>query len=208
MSALAQTTLSRDEARTLTDEVRDDAEKLWRKLAKLYEGGAHLALGYSSWHSYFEAEFGGSRRAAYRLLDAARVAEALDECPPGTPPIPTEKHARMLAPLKNDPEAVREAWAEVTELHDKPTSADVRAVVQERVGPMSRRAELNANAAKRRLYDVLSSVGGYCSAVTDGSTLDRALASATPDDLAAWERLASESIRELTALRRAVKELR
>lgn len=206
MSALAVSVLSRDEARSLTDEVRGDAERLWRKLVELYEGQAHVALGYGSWGAYFKAEFGGSRTVAYRLLDAGRVTQTLEQSPPrGLAPVPSARHAAELAPLKNDPEALKEAWAEVIEIHEKPTAADVREVVQQKVGPMSRKTEMNANAAKRRLYDALSSVNGYCTALVDNSSLDRALASATPDDLAAWERLASESVRALNHVRRAAK---
>jgi hypothetical protein len=49
--------LSRIEARQLTDEVKVDAQKLWAKLLSLYEGGAHIALGYSSWADYCRQEF-------------------------------------------------------------------------------------------------------------------------------------------------------
>jgi hypothetical protein len=95
----------------------------------------------------------------------------------------------------------------VTKTHESPTAADVREVVQQKVGPMSHKATLNANAVKRRLYDALSAVSGYCAALTaEDFNLDRALSSATPDDIAAWERLAGESVRALTQLRRAVKE--
>ena len=59
MSDLTIATLSRDEARSLTDEVKRDAERLWRKLIELYDGEAHIALGYASWRSYYAAEFGG-----------------------------------------------------------------------------------------------------------------------------------------------------
>lgn len=156
MSALpVPATLSTDEARSLTDEVKADAERLWRKLAELYEGEAHIALGYGSWHSYCTAEFGLSEKRSYQLLDAGRVASAFDSTPGRTGP-PTEKHARELAPLRNDPEALREAWTEVMQTHDKPTSADVREIVQQKVGPMSRRAELNAEAEKRRVYTALT----------------------------------------------------
>ena len=65
------------EARRLTDQVKRDASDLWAKLLALYEGGAHFALGYSSWGSYFEREFGGDASQGYRILDAARVQEAL-----------------------------------------------------------------------------------------------------------------------------------
>src|SRR2546429_7728907 len=44
---------------SLTDEVKRDAEALWTKLLALYNGGAQLALGYTSWGDYFRDEFGG-----------------------------------------------------------------------------------------------------------------------------------------------------
>jgi hypothetical protein len=51
-------TMSGDDARMLTDEVKKDAAALWDKLLRLYRGGAHLALGYTSWGEYFVAELG------------------------------------------------------------------------------------------------------------------------------------------------------
>jgi hypothetical protein len=65
--------VTKNEARKLTAKVRRDAEALWLKLLDLYEGGAHTALGYSSWAAYFEAEFGQGKANAYRLLNAAKV---------------------------------------------------------------------------------------------------------------------------------------
>jgi hypothetical protein len=35
------------DARRLAEEVKADAQRLWAKLLSLYEGGAHIALGYS-----------------------------------------------------------------------------------------------------------------------------------------------------------------
>lgn len=47
-------------------------------MRRLYEGGAHLALGYSNWADYFEEQLrapgaGGERSFAYKLLRAAEV---------------------------------------------------------------------------------------------------------------------------------------
>ena len=61
--------LGPSEARRLTDQVKRDAKALWRKLGELYNGGAHTALGYSSWHAYCEAEF---RHGAVAQLPTAR----------------------------------------------------------------------------------------------------------------------------------------
>jgi hypothetical protein len=37
-----------------------------------------------------------------------------------------ERQAAALTPLKDNPEKLREVWAEVTELHPQPTAAAVR----------------------------------------------------------------------------------
>lgn len=123
--------LSLAEARDLTEEVKADAAALWAKLLTLYEGEAHIALGYSSWGDYYTEEFGQSRVHGYRLLQAARVADALSN--PGVTP-PPEKVARELVPvLRDDPEKVEEVWGEVVELHGpEPTATQVREVVRER----------------------------------------------------------------------------
>ena len=70
--------LSAEEARALTAQARRLAADLWRVMRRLYEGGAHLALGYSNWGDYFEEELRlpdepGKRSHAYKLLRAAEV---------------------------------------------------------------------------------------------------------------------------------------
>lgn len=132
MTELALPVLSREEARSLTDEVKRDAERLWAKLIELYEGEAHIVLGYSSWRSYYAAEFGGDGSRGDQLLRAGRVMETLGSGE--NFPLPTNDHqARELAPLLDEPLQMREAWAEVVELHPEPTAADVRAVVRRRL---------------------------------------------------------------------------
>jgi hypothetical protein len=74
-------TLSQTEARRLTDEVKADAKQLWAKLRRLYEGGAHIALGYTSWSAYCENEFRLGKAYAYRLLQAAHVVDQLRVLP-------------------------------------------------------------------------------------------------------------------------------
>ena len=68
------------EARRLTNELKRDAQALWSKLIELYEGGAHTALNYASWHEYCSAEFGFGKSHSYRLLDAGRVARQPRGC--------------------------------------------------------------------------------------------------------------------------------
>lgn len=125
--------LTRAEARSLTDQVKEDAQALWTKLLALYEGGAHTALGYSSWATYYEAEFGKSGNYGYRLLRSARI---LDQLPNGNHPA-SEGVARELAPLRDQPQALRDAWVEAVERHGpQPTAEEVREVVR---GPESPR---------------------------------------------------------------------
>lgn len=121
--------LTSQQARRLTDEVKSDAVALWAKLASLYRGQAHLALGYTSWASYCAAEFAMSDATAYRLLQAARVVEQL---PMGSSPMSSERVARELTPLLGEPEQLQEVWEEAVERHGpKPTAAEVREVVEE-----------------------------------------------------------------------------
>lgn len=123
-----QLQLSFDEARTLTDEVKRDAEALWLKLVRLYEGNAHGALGYSSWHAYCQTEFGFGQSHAYRLLDAGRVAELF---PHGGM---NERQARELVPLLDDEAELLETWRELRERYgDRLTAEKVRQAVQERL---------------------------------------------------------------------------
>jgi N6-adenosine-specific RNA methylase IME4 len=109
--------LDATQARRLTDEVKRDAAALWTKLLRLYEGGAHLALGYASWGDYFEAEFGGSGSRGYQLLDAGRVAGVLA----GSTVVerPNEAQARELTVLlRNEGEhAVLDVYRELVDAH-------------------------------------------------------------------------------------------
>jgi hypothetical protein len=123
--------LGPSEARRLTDEVKRDAEELWRKLVELYNGGAHTALGYSSWQAYCETEFGFGRSQSYRLLDAGRVAELV---PHGGM---NERQARELAPLLRDEgeNGVAEVWSEVRAEHGELLTAKKVRTAVEKLAP-------------------------------------------------------------------------
>ena len=80
--------------------------------------GAHAALGYSSWGTYYEAEFGGKKSHGYELLNAARVQELVSHSAIAESQPATEAVARELVPvLRDDPEQVEEVWAEAVEEH-------------------------------------------------------------------------------------------
>jgi hypothetical protein len=123
--------LTSREARALTDQVKADAAALWAKLLRLYEGGAHTALGYSSWGAYYEAEFGQLARTGKRLLEAARNVEAVGD----TRVPPTQNAARELTPLRDDPEELRQAWDDVVDEYPEPPAKQVRKAVSARRSP-------------------------------------------------------------------------
>jgi hypothetical protein len=82
------------------------------KLLSLYEGGAHIALGYNSWAEYCQREFHMSNGRAYQLLQAARVIHQLTiiSSPQLTSQVPeSERLARELVPLLSKPQALDEA---------------------------------------------------------------------------------------------------
>lgn len=134
--------LTKEEARALTDEVVEDARGLWVKLLRLYNGGAHTALGHKSWAAYCAHEFRdiGERSRSYRLLAAAKVLAELEpgvasteapQSPIGDSPLPAnEGVARELAPTLKTGDT-RERWAETLDkFGPEPTAAEVRSIVK------------------------------------------------------------------------------
>lgn len=134
--------LTAEEARKLTDDAKAGAKALWRAMVDLYERGAHTALGYDGWQEYCDAEFDVSGRVGAVLLDAGRVARAI-ESKSGTnvPDLPTatagRELARLLPPLigpsgraqqgsyrTGSEEKVAEAWQAVVEEHKKSPEPD------------------------------------------------------------------------------------
>ncbi|HXT99503.1 MAG TPA: hypothetical protein VN903_00835 [Polyangia bacterium] len=84
-----------------------------------------------TWDAYCRERWNLSRIHAHRLIEASEVGSML---PIGNTPS-TESQARELARLKDEPEAVREVWAEVRAEHgDDVTAAEVRAAVDRRLG--------------------------------------------------------------------------
>jgi hypothetical protein len=124
--------LTEAEARTLTDAIKADAEALWRKCLEAYQRGAHTALGYASWGAYWEAEFGQSGRTGYRLLEAARVVEAL----PSDTHVTGQNVARALTPLRESTDQMLAAIQQAIDRHgDEPTADQVAEVVRTKTKP-------------------------------------------------------------------------
>lgn len=140
--------LSKEEARTLTDEIKEHDEELCFKVLQAYEGGAHVALEYPSWESYVKEEFGYGRSHSYRLMDQARVVKAIDAVSPRGDR-PNEKQARSLVPIaREDPEEAAAVWDDVVREHGNDlTGEDFKQAARERaeyrqrlktLGPMTR----------------------------------------------------------------------
>jgi hypothetical protein len=109
----------------------------WQRVLVAYEQKAHVALGYSSWGDYWKAEFGTSTSYAYRLLDAGRVARAIEtHLPMGESP--PERVARELAPVLKEqgPAAVVEVYERAVAEHGpQPTAKQVREIARPDVHP-------------------------------------------------------------------------
>lgn len=120
--------MTRDEASACVEEIKAHAETIRERLYAFAVGRGWEALGYTSLSASLEAEFGMSKGRATQLMQAYEIDRMLGapleeaeftKVNPDQPdavaietPIP-ERHARELVPLKDDPEAVREVYAEV-----------------------------------------------------------------------------------------------
>lgn len=156
--------LTEDEARALTDRIRDAAEHLWSLLAEAHERQAWRALGYDRWEDYVRAEFNMTRQRAYQLLDqakvireiqaAASVSTSVDTAEP-VPAVVTEAQARDVKPILGElTDSIRERLNEVPE----PTPERVQRIVQEtitehRAKVQQRREDAAAMQEMRRLAE-------------------------------------------------------
>jgi hypothetical protein len=89
---------------------------------RLYQGT------HSSFENYCEERWGFARNYANKLVAAAEVVAIVE--PTGTTVPTSERQARELAPLRDEPEELREAWPEVVERHPNPTARNIRDVVR------------------------------------------------------------------------------
>ncbi|MFE2414984.1 hypothetical protein ACFXDE_42335 [Kitasatospora sp. NPDC059408] len=68
-----------EQLRTAIEDVRAAVQVLARRVRAAHQARAWTVLGYPSWSAYALAEFGIGRSTAYRLLDLAAVAEAIED---------------------------------------------------------------------------------------------------------------------------------
>lgn len=97
------TPLTSDEARALTDTIRNAVDVVWMLIARAHAGKAWTALGYDTWADYVKSEFDMSRSRSYQLLDQARVVREIEAAlPEGTEVKITEAAARDLKGVLED----------------------------------------------------------------------------------------------------------
>ncbi|MEV6029391.1 hypothetical protein [Streptomyces sp. NPDC052036] len=65
--------------REAMDDVRRSVAVLAARVRDAHAARAWLPLGFTSWETYSQAEFGISRAQAYRLLDVARALAAIHD---------------------------------------------------------------------------------------------------------------------------------
>ena len=207
--------LTREQARELTDEAKEDAAMLWAKLYALYEGKAHEALGYTDWGEYAAAEFGWSASYGKYLLQAGRVRATLEREATIVALPHNEAVARELTPvLRKAPEQLEEIWHEAvaTSEHEAPTAEEVRAVVDRRapqVRPRSRGPKRKPRLSRddRRIRDVheyrdrLRALDRELHSVTTRLQSGKLTSQAFPDELSQWLDLASRIHDQAEALR-------
>lgn len=82
---------------------------------------------HGTFEDYCRERWGFSRQTGYDLMTAAETAGLVQE----VGQTPTREQARELAPLRKEPEALREAWSDAVERHGSaPTAKQVREVVR------------------------------------------------------------------------------
>lgn len=121
-----------DEARAITDRIKDAAEEMWSLLLTAHERKAWAALGYRTWEEYVSGEFNMSRNYSYRLLSQAQVIKELTSASGvahGQHVEVTEREARDIRPVL--PKVTAEIKDRVTNLGPEPEPEEVKEVVRE-----------------------------------------------------------------------------
>lgn len=71
--------MTHEEARQLTNRIKEKAEELWALVLEAYERKAYRALGYTAWADYLDAELGMRPGGAQNLITKARLVRELRE---------------------------------------------------------------------------------------------------------------------------------
>lgn len=138
---------------------------------------------HGTFEAYCEERWGITVRHGQRLMEAVQVVRLLEptdaDATHGSPLPTSERQARELAPLKDDPKAMRKAWNTAVEhTEGKPTAEDVRREVehvsQDTAGTLMRRVEEEApdHAERIRLSRVARDFAAALHAVSVLPLLD------------------------------------
>lgn len=110
-----------------------------------------------TFEDYCQERWRLSRSRAYQLMDAAAMSTIVD--------IPNEAVARELAPLRRDPEELRETWRDAVAEHgEQPTAPQVRDVFDRRQGrsmDVHYSSETPEWETPQDLFDVLDAEFGF-----------------------------------------------
>lgn len=109
---------------------------------------------HGTFEDYCRERWGFSRVRAHQLIEGAEVAVALTTVNSAAPT--NEAQARELAPLKNDPPAMREALEQASE-DGPPTAAKVREVVRARE-PIAPRALVSSRKWAQKIEQVSAQI--------------------------------------------------
>ena len=179
-------------------------------LLEIRSRGLHRDAGFKTFEEYCQTRWNFTHQRASQLIEAAHVAGLLAGDEGLATIVANEAQARELAPLmRDDPEAAREVWGELTAEEERPTAARIRSVVQDRY-PSYRPVPKPGNGTASRPTQPKVAV------VTFGQILEwlpGEMAAALPEDqiegqiaeAQAAQRWLASYVRELTA-RRAEKE--
>lgn len=123
--------MTADEARTLTNRIRETHELFTILVYEAHDRGAWRALGYASWRDYVDKELAASQSRAYQLVDQGRAESRLRAAAGVSNMLETRDAfhvtAREAATLR-DPELLDEA-AELVRTGTAPRAA-VSTVIQ------------------------------------------------------------------------------
>jgi VRR-NUC domain len=117
---------------------------------------------HATFEDYCRERWDFTDRRARQLIAAAEIGTMV--------PVENERQARELAPLREQPERLRETWAEVRENNSEPTALHVREAVEKKLAPKQVGAHGHlAHLAQSRAENV--SERDFQKTVTDALTL-------------------------------------
>lgn len=146
-----------EEARSLTDSIRDAAEQVWSLLLEAHDRQAYAALGYATWADYVRDEFDMSRSRSYQMLDQGRVIRAIEHVASTSVDI-TEAAARDIKPnLKVVTDAIKDKIAEEATVEPERVKEIAAQVIDEERAKVRQAAE--DRAALVELNEVAAAAG-------------------------------------------------